>query len=249
MSAQAATIFVAMPTATGSVHVETLRSLVRMTNALGAHDIEVTFASLTYAELGLSRSALVDDFLKTDLSHCLFVDADIAFEPQVVADMLSTDRPFVGAFSPRRHLNLERFAKAYGEAAAVGARDPENVALADASDFVGAPRRSAKHRIVEAEQVGTGLLLLRRDVFEILDRADQTIPDVLHPRTGESMRGFFDRVYLDGQGVYLPEDHSLCFRWRQRAGKKIFAFAGRGITCYGEFAYRAALSDLYTEGL
>lgn len=244
MNSSATSLFVAMPTATGSVRVETLSSIVRMTNALDGHGIRITFSSLSYAELPVSRNALVADFLDTGHSHLLFIDDDMAFEPQVIGDMLSVERPFVGVFGPHRHLDLERFARAYGEAEAGGATDPLDVALAAANGFVGAPVRPARHRVVEAERVGTGLLLLRRDVFQTLDTADGAIPDVLHPRTGKSIRGYFERIYLEGQGTYLPEDDSLCHRWRRHANGRIFAFAARGITRYGEFAYRAALSDL-----
>jgi len=244
MNSPATSLFVAMPTATGSVRVETLNSIVRMTNALDAHGIKITFSSLSYAELPVSRNALVADFLNTDLSHLLFVDDHMAFQPQVIGDMLSVEQPFVGAFSPQRQLDLAMFAKAYGEAEASGAADPLQAALAAANGFVGAPARPARHRVVEAERVGTGLLLLRRDVFETLDAADEAIPDVLHPRTGKSIRGYFERVYLEGEGTYLSEDDSLCHRWRHHAKGRIFAFAARGITRYGDFAYRAALNDL-----
>lgn len=238
------TIFVAMPTATGSVRVETLSSLVRTTNALNAHNIKVAFASLSYAEVAVSRNALVDDFLRSGRTHCLFVDDDMEFDPQVVGDMLSIDQPFVGAFMPRRQMDLERFAKAYAKAEKAGAEDPVNVALAHTNNFVGVPKGPTALRFVEAEQVGAGLLMLRRDVFETLDKADDTIPDVLHPKTAKPIKGYFDRVYLDSKRAYLSEDHSLCYRWRNKVREKIFAFTGRGIAHHGNFAYKAALTDL-----
>ena len=108
MDNRSTTLFVALPTATGSVRAETLGSLVRLINALGAHDIKVTFASLSYAEVAVSRNALVDDFLETDLSHCLFIDDCMAFDPQVIGDMLSADRPFVGAFTANVALAVRR---------------------------------------------------------------------------------------------------------------------------------------------
>lgn len=241
---KATSLFVAMPTATGSARVEALSSIVRMTNALDAHGVKINFSSLSYAEVAVCRNALVSDFLETDLSHLLFVDNDMAFEPQVIGDMLSAGQPFVGAFSPQRQFDPAEFAKAYRRAESNGTADPVRVALAAVNGFVGSPKRPALSRVVEAEQVGAGLLLLRRDVFEVLDKADQTIPDVLHPRTGRSIRGYFERVYLEDKRAFLSEDDSFCYRWRRRANARIFAFAGRGITRYGDFAYRAALSDL-----
>lgn len=239
-----ASLFVAMPTATGGVRVETVSSVVRMTNALRQHNISVTFASTAHAEVAVSRNLLVAEFLTSGRTHLLFIDDDMGFEPQVIGDMLAVDQAFVGAFCPKRSLDLEKFAKAYGEAEKAGATDPLNTALAVSADFVGRPLKPTDARIVAAEQVGAGILLLRRDVFETLDRLDASIPTIPHPDGGKPVRCYFDRVYVEKRGGYLSEDHSFCHRWRNTAKGRVFAFAGRGITHNGSFSYRAALSDL-----
>lgn len=239
-----ASLFVAMPTATGNVRVETVSSVVRMTKALQAHDISVTFASTSHVEIAASRNLLVAEFLASGRTHCLFIDDDMGFEPQVIGDMLAVERPFVGVFCPKRALDLDRFGKAYSEAASTGSKDPLHTALAQSADFVGRPLRPTDARIVAAEQVGAGILLLQRDVFETLDRVDDTIPTVLGAAGGKPIKAYFDRVYLEKRGGYLSEDHSFCHRWRTKAKGKVFAFAGRGITHFGSFPYRAALADL-----
>lgn len=239
-----ASLFVAVPTAAGMVRVETLSAIVRMTRAFQKHRISVTMASTSHLEVALSRNLLVAEYLASGRSHCLFIDDDMGFEPQVIGDMLAADRPFVGAFCPKRSLDLERFAKAYGAAVEAGAKDPLNTALAQSADFVGRPLRPTKSRIVPAEQVGAGILLLRRDVFETLDRLDDTLPMIPDPRGGNPIKGYFDRVYLEKRGGYLSEDHSFCHRWRIKAKGQVFAFAGRGITHNGNFSYKAALIDL-----
>lgn len=237
-------LFVAMPTAVGIVRIETVSSVVRMTNALRPHGVSVALATTSYTEIAASRNALVAEFLSTGRTHCLFIDDDMGFEPQVIGDMLAVDRPFVGAFCPKRALDLKRFAEAYGEAERDGVEDPLSRALAKSAEFVGRPLRPTDARIVGAEQVGAGILLLRRDVFETLDEVDDTIPTIAHPHTGKPIKGYFDRVYLKERGGYLSEDHSFCFRWRNRAKREVFAFAGRGITHNGNFPFKAAVSDL-----
>lgn len=239
-----ASLFVAMPTATGNVRVETVSSVVRMTKALRAHDVSVTFASTAYVEIAASRNHLVAEFLASGRTHCLFIDDDMGFEPQVIGDMLAVERPFVGVFCPKRTLDLDRFGKAYSAAAGTGSKDPLHAALAQSADFVGRPLRPTDARIVVAEQVGAGILLLRRDVFETLDRVDDTIPTVPGPTDGRPIKAYFDRVYLKKRGGYLSEDHSFCYRWRTKAKGKVFAFAGRGITHHGSFPFQAALADL-----
>jgi len=236
-------LFVAMPTATGVVRVEAVSSIIRMASALKGHGVSVAFASTSYVEVALSRNTLVAEFLASGRTHCLFVDDDMGFEPQVIGDMLAVDRPFVGAFCPKRSLDLERFADAFGKAERSGRDDPLRVALARAADFVGRPVKPTAAQIVVAEQVGAGILLLRRDVFETLDKLDLTIPTITHPGSGSPIKGYFDRVYLKDRGGYLSEDHSFCFRWRNKAKQPLFAYSGCGITHNGVFPYKAAISD------
>lgn len=239
-----ASLFVAMPTAAGIVRVETLGSVVRMTKALRAHDISVAVASTSHLEIAASRNLLAAEFLASGRTYCLFIDDDMGFEPQVIGDMLAIGEPFVGVFCPKRSLDLDRFGKAYSDAMNGGSDDPLNTALAQSADFVGRPLRPTDARIVSAEQVGAGILLLRRDVFETLDRVDDTIPMVPGPTGGKPIKTYFDRVYLKKRGGYLSEDHSFCHRWRNKAKGRVFAYAGRGITHNGNFGYKAALVDL-----
>ena len=63
------------------------------------------------ADLPKARAALVSQFLKrTELTHLLFVDADMKFAPELIL-RLASGRDVVAAMYPKRHVNWENIAK------------------------------------------------------------------------------------------------------------------------------------------
>jgi hypothetical protein len=52
-----------------------------------------------------ARNALVHNFLKTDCSHLMFIDADIGWEPQYIEQMLSADVPVLAGMYPKKEIN------------------------------------------------------------------------------------------------------------------------------------------------
>ena len=50
-------------------------------------------------------------------THLLFVDADMGFAPSLIEHMIAADKPMVGAMSPFRKLELEKFYALHDEIA------------------------------------------------------------------------------------------------------------------------------------
>ena len=64
------------------------------------------------ADLPKARAALVSQFLKrTELTHLLFVDADMKFAPELILRLARSGRDVVAAMYPKRHVNWENIAK------------------------------------------------------------------------------------------------------------------------------------------
>ena len=52
-----------------------------------------------------ARNYLVDEFLRSDCTHLLFIDADICFNPQDVLALLALDKDISGGPYPKKSIN------------------------------------------------------------------------------------------------------------------------------------------------
>jgi hypothetical protein len=215
-------ILVATPAYGEMFYTPYVSSLVRLQRLMMRHKWEMTFISISYADIVESRNFLLTHWYdKTDATHLLFIDADMGYEAQLVADMVQLDRPVVGVVYPKRQINLERLA----ERAAEG--QPFERARAQAHDFI--VRRGAKSRqvirngFIAVEGCGTGLFLIRRDCITEMLRKMPELTDTSAPKnspiakTLDRLIRAFDHLITDG--MRLSEDFSFCHRWRQCGGE------------------------------
>jgi hypothetical protein len=91
-----------------------------------------------------ARNWLTADFLETDYTHCLWIDADIIFTPQEVVRLASHDEAIVGGFCPFK-------------------KDGE---LTLAAEFLLDYAPPNERGLLPVHFMGAGFLLVRRDVFE-----------------------------------------------------------------------------------
>lgn len=148
-----------------------------------------------------ARNILTANFLETDCTHILFVDADIGFSAEDVARVSSHDLPIVGGMYPLK--NLEPAVQWCGNGLQPGE----------------APVRG--DGLTPVKYLGTGFLCIRRDVFETI---------IAHEGRAIAYRQDFAphrREYAFWrQGVcndrFLTEDWMFCQRWRELGGE-IFA--------------------------
>lgn len=212
-----------------------VHSVVRLQGHIARNKWQLTFASISYADIVESRNSLLTHWYdKTDATHLLFVDADMGYDPQAVVDMVRLDRPLVGAIYPKRQIDLDRMAKLAAEGT------PPERARAQALEFI--VRRNAKSRLIDrqgfisVDACGTGLLLIRRDCVATMLQKMPQLSDPHAPKHSPFARSLtrliraFDPVTVDG--ARLSEDFSFCHRWRQSGGE-IWASATHAITHVG----------------
>jgi hypothetical protein len=197
-----------------------VQSLFRLVRVLDERHWRSTFSSISYADIVDSRSFLLTHwFDKTDATHLLFLDADMGFEPQLIVDMLEFDRQVVGVVYPKRQIDLERLAKHAGEGR------PARDAIAQAHDFI--VRRNARSHIVskgfiEADGVGAGILLIRRDCVATLLAKMPALSDPTARKSSPLAKNLdrliraFEPIFIDSGR--LSEDFAFCHRWRQCGG-------------------------------
>lgn len=196
-------------------YVHSVQKLGRWVQSNG-HELKTLF--LDYADIVAARNILTSLFLfsETDYTHLLFVDDDMGFSVDLVADAIAFDPGLCGAFYPKRRVDL---AKLHGSG-----DTPFTQALAQSVGFIGEPEEPPRQngRFVTARRIGTGFMLLSRPALaDFVARSPELVHPtrydrVLSPRPEQGWLTIFDRK-ID-QGIESSEDIAFCDRWRAAGG-------------------------------
>lgn len=224
-------IYIALPAYNMAVTSLCAQSLFALGQRLMAMGILGGIVTLSIADIVEARNVFLSLFFdKTDATHILFIDADMQFSPDMIADMILFDMPLVGAIYPAKILPPV---------------------------FVGRPLGDPPYEVVngfmKVDGVGGGLMLVRRDCVEIMDKA--------YPELTESVnRGFITHPIIKGAGLervicaFKPivhegfrrsEDLSFCFRWRN-LGQDIWANVAYDIGHTGPHTYASRFLEVAT---
>lgn len=228
-------ILIAQPTA-GGVVPNTVASLMSLGTALSAIDIPWTYRHLSISDISVSRSIFASHVIADNLySHILFTDSDMGFSPDTILKMIEFDRPIVAAACPVRHFAWEDLnaaaredAAAKGSAGAAELMDPKfsyNVQTTGPDQSPFTPRREGRFMTVPA--IGTGIMLIHRDVFEIMlaHRAARPRPGYGKlPLLGNApFCDFFSHLARPDGEIIESEDISFCWRWTGPCRGEIWA--------------------------
>lgn len=215
-------ILIGTPCFGGLVHQGYMLSVLKLAHSPLAREVGFTLELLGHDSLVTrSRNTLLARFMaQPGATHLLFVDADIAFEPEQLGRMLAADKELVAGLYP---VKLAR----WDEAARARLRQGEDPASAPLR-FVGSPCTGAEAErdgdFVTGTHAGTGFMLIRRDLvarmieaypetrYRRIDAADPAMPQ------GSECHALFDCMIEPETGTYLSEDFTFCRRWRAIGG-------------------------------
>jgi len=228
-------ILVGTPTYNGQLTTHYTGSLLALWSEFGGQlDWKTTSGTL----LAWARNTLASLMLESDHTHLLFVDSDIDFPPGLIRRMLEFDAPIVSAVCPHRVLDVHRFH------AMARAHDDPGSAWARSLSFVMELETPHVERdgFYRARRTGTGLMLIKREVFETLKQA---LPELYRPAAGSyyEHQGLshvlqcFDPAY-DENGVAMGEDVSFTRRW-QATGGDLWVVFDDTVGHVGPFVFRA----------
>ncbi len=103
----------ASPTFRGAILSETTTSLMTTAGLLLTSGIGYDFVTLQATEVSAARNMMASKVLRErDISHLLFVDDDMGFDPETVLDLMRAQAPVIGCIYPKRQLSLARFHEA-----------------------------------------------------------------------------------------------------------------------------------------
>ena len=179
-----------------------------------------------------ARNYCVDEFLRSDCSHLLFVDADIGFNPNDALALLhyceEDNFSIITGPYPKKTIAWEKIKKAYD--AGFGNENPYELESFEA-DFVFNPAPGiTSFRLDEPVQIregGTGFMMIHRSVFDKMKEAfpeTQDKPD--HARTehfdgSRMINAYFDCIIEPESKRYLSEDYYFS-RQAEKIGIKVW---------------------------
>ncbi len=158
-----------------------------------------------------ARNLLVHEFLKTDATHLLFIDADQDFRGQDIVKMIQSDVDIIGAIVPKKNINWDSVSQAIKQ----GRTDLDNCT----GEFViNAQGQFRIDQPFEAEAVGTGMMLIKRSVFEKLSSKVNSYVIDNSNQSGEMIKEFFFTEVDPTTHRLLSEDFAFCKLWKQNSG-------------------------------
>lgn len=228
-------ILVGTPTYNGQLTTHYTGSLLALWQAFPDQlDWKTTSGTL----LAWARNTLASLVLENGHSHLLFVDSDIDFPPDLIRRMIEFDAPLVSAVCPHRVLDIGRFhamSRQFDDPAAAWARSLSFVMELDTPHV-------ERNGFYKARRTGTGLMLIKREVFEAIRDAE---PELYRPAAGtyyehqglKNVLQCFDPAYDEG-GVSMGEDISFTRRWKATGGD-IWVVFDDTVGHVGPYVFRA----------
>jgi hypothetical protein len=189
-----------------------------------------------------ARSRMACDFLETDHTHLLFVDADIGFDPGHLFRLLDFDKPLVGGVYPLKTTLWDKVA----DAARRGVKDIQAASLGYVVRFMPSENQSVELEdgFGQVAYLATGFMLIRREVLTRVAEAHPDLASVIVDMNAAPKRTvmFFETMIEPESREHLSEDYAFCRRWRDVGGEVWADFQTR-MTHVGHAQYTGSLLD------
>ena len=253
-------IFVATPMYGGQCSGMYTKSKADLATISTQYGMDVRFFYLFNESLiTRARNYLVDEFLRSPYTHLMFIDSDIHFNPNDVLTLAALDKEIIGAPYPKKCIAWEKVRNAVD----AGLADDDPVQLEEyTGDFVFNPASGTSEikvsEPVEVLEIGTGFMLVRREVFEKFREAYPQFsykPDHNRSENFDGSRyihAFFDTVIdsdafagkgSGGSDRYLSEDYMFC-QFTRKIGIKTWLCPWMKLGHVGSYVFNGTMPAL-----
>ena len=226
-------LFIATPMYGGMAHGLYVKSCLDLQGMMSKYGVETKFSFLFNESLiTRARNYLVDEFLRTDCTHLLFIDSDIHYNPRDVIALLALDKDVIGGPYPKKSINWPNVMEAARKHPDIEAKELENLVGEYVFNVVKGTKQFSVSEPLEVMEIGTGFMLVKREVFDKMAKAYPQIhykPDHVGQNNFDGSRyihAYFDTVIdtkdsITGGGSdrYLSEDYMFCQMWRKLGGQ------------------------------
>jgi len=254
-------LFVATPMYGGQCAGMYTRSIADLAAICAKYEIPLQLYYLFNESLiTRARNYCVDEFLRSDATHLMFIDSDIGFNPNDVIALLAlqsddnSDYDVIGGPYPKKCISWEKIKLAVDKGMADN--DP-NTLEKYVGDYVFNPKGGQREipigQPVEVMEIGTGFMMIRRATFDKYKEAYPHLsykPD--HIRTAafdgsREIHAYFDCIIDPVSKRYLSEDYMFCYNV-EKMGSKVWLCPWMSMNHVGSYVFGGSLMDLATIG-
>jgi hypothetical protein len=169
-----------------------------------------------------ARNGLVKMFYQTDCTHLLFIDADISYRAEDIVSMIDADKDIICGVYPKKRIAWERINDALAKG--IIGEDLKHYTgdlVINKLNYVDTPIAD-KSEPVEIFNGGTGFMLIKRNVFDLLKPHCPTYTNDMLPGQQEIVTEYFATSIEPDSNRLLSEDYHFC-RLARLNGIKVWA--------------------------
>lgn len=253
-------IFLATPMYGGQCAGMFAKSVADLSAFCASHNIPLQMYFLFNESLiTRARNYCVDEFMRSQMQHLMFIDSDIGFAPQDVIALMALqtqndEYDIIGGPYPKKTIAWEKIKYAVDKG--VADEDP-TVLDRYVGDFVFNPKGGAGTiRIdepVEVLEIGTGFMMITRKALEKFSESYKELmykPDHVRTEAFDGTREimqFFQAEIDPASKRYLSEDYWFCQK-SQAIGLKTWFCPWMRLQHVGTYIFGGSLADLASIG-
>ena len=232
------------------------KSMVELITIAKGHEIPVTTHFLFNESLiQRARNYVVDEFLRSECTHLMFIDSDIGFDARdvmMLAALASDESRYdvIAGPYPKKVIAWEKIKQAVDRG--VADVEPRNLERF-VGDFAFNPvPEIEKFRVdepVEVMEAGTGFMMIKRSTFERFAEKYPELSYVPDHQRSDHFDGqreihlYFDSVIDDDERRYLSEDYHFC-KMVRAAGMGVYLCPWMKLQHVGHYVFGGDLGSL-----
>jgi hypothetical protein len=239
-------LFVATPMYGGMCTGMYASAIMQLVGVCGQNQMQMYYSFMMNESLiTRARNSMAYDFLKSDATHLMFIDADIGFNPADIPAMVRADKDIICGLYPKKEINWVEVTAAVKRGV-----PPQELHQYTGAFVVNLPQgeQTTSGPISEPLEIangGTGFMLIKRKVFEALsDKVPSYTNDMYHAvdtvREAKIIKEFFATSIEEESNRLLSEDYHFC-KIAREAGFKVYAAPWAQFTHTGTYGFSGAL--------
>lgn len=241
-----AKLFVATPMYGGMCTGMYASAVMQCVGTFGQAGIQMYYSFMMNESLiTRARNSMAYDFMNSDATHLMFIDADIAFSPADIPRMVDADKDIICGIYPKKEINWVEIN------AAVKRGVPPQELQYHTGAFVlnlanGEKSKSGSiNEPIEIANGGTGFMLIKRKVFEDLaDKVPSYTNDMYHAvdtvREVKVIKEYFTTSIDEESNRLLSEDYHFC-KISRLAGFKVWCAPWASFSHTGTYNFSGQL--------